>query len=94
MSRRVQYEYNQATKVFASQVLYQLCSWLTIHGKDMNYHKYHNFCDKWDRSDTHSVVILCKAEDFDVLGLTISGEETDPQASSAITHCEPEHGNM
>ena len=55
---------------------------------------YHNFCDKWDRSDRYSIVILCKAEDFDVLGLTISGEETDPQASSAITHCEPEHGNM
>ena len=33
-----EYEYNQATKIFASQVLYQLCSWLTIHGKDINYH--------------------------------------------------------
>ena len=86
-----EYEYNQATNVFASQVLYQLCSWLTIHEKNIIISATSG-SNKWDRSDRYSTVILCKAEDFDVLGLTISGEETDPQASSAITNCEPEHG--
>ena len=70
-----------------------------VHGRPFMKKKYHNFSDEWIQQMGQVGQVqysdpLQSRKKNDVLGLTISGEETDPQASSAITNCEPEHGNL